>query len=349
MLLIRAAEAAEILADRETDLINIVRDAYIMHERGQSTVPHSTFLRFPDNQRDRIIGLPAYLGGDDPVGGIKWVTSFPGNLEIGLQRAAATILLNSVRTGRLQALIEGSSISAKRTAASAALAAQLLAEEQPDGVTLIGCGVINLEVLRFLRTALPTLTQVTLFDQDQDRAVAFARGCAEVASNASVRIADDLGQALAAHSLVCFATTALRPHTHLRACRPGTTVLHISLRDVSGEAILRCQNVVDDPDHVCREGTSLHLAEQMTGNRDFIGASIGAILSAPESFRRDPDRIRVFSPFGLGILDLALARFVWRAAEQRSLGHEFHDFQPGLDAGPVAVQDGANSTVMPEG
>jgi ornithine cyclodeaminase len=97
------------------------------------------------------------------------------------------------------------------------------------GVTLVGCGVINLEVLRFLRAALPAITQVTLYDRDRDRSVAFARGCTEVVSNASVRVTDDVKEAMAAHSLVCFATTALRPHTHLSACRPGTTVLHVSL------------------------------------------------------------------------------------------------------------------------
>jgi 2,3-diaminopropionate biosynthesis protein SbnB len=331
MLMISSAEVAEILSGRETDLIDIVRDAYIQHERGQSAVPHSIFLRFPDDTQNRIIGLPAYLGGDDPVCGMKWDASFPGNLAIGLQRASATILLNSVRTGRLLAVIEGSLISAKRTAASAALAARLLADQQNDGVTLVGCGVINLEVLR-------TISQVTLFDRDRDRAVEFARACEEVAPSVRVRVADDAGQAMAAHSLVCFATTALQPHTHLSACRPGATVvLHLSLRDVQPEAILGCQNVVDDADHVCREGTSLYLAEQMTGNRGFIAASIGAILSAPESFHRDPGRIRVFSPFGLGILDLAVARFVWQAAKQRNLGLELHDFQPSPDVEPDAV------------
>jgi ornithine cyclodeaminase/alanine dehydrogenase-like protein (mu-crystallin family) len=70
MLMIRSAEVAEILADREADLINVVRDAYILHECGQSSVPHSTFLRFPGNQQNRIVGLPAYLGGDDPVCGM---------------------------------------------------------------------------------------------------------------------------------------------------------------------------------------------------------------------------------------------------------------------------------------
>ena len=329
MLMIGAADVAEILAGREASLIGVVRDAYILHERGQSSVPHSTFLRFPGDQHSRIIGLPAYLGGDDPVCGMKWVASFPGNLKNGLQRATAAILLNSVRTGHLQAVIEGSLISAKRTAASAALAAQLLARPEADGVTLIGCGVINLEVLRFLRAVLPAMTQVTLFDRDPGRAVEFARKCERMAPGARVRIADDASQAMAAHSLVCFATTALQPHTHLSACRPGTTVLHVSLRDVFPEAILDCQNVVDDPGHVCREGTSLHLAEQMSGNRGFIAASIGAILSAPESFHPDPDRIRVFSPFGLGILDLAVAKFVWRAAGQGGRGLEFHDFQPG--------------------
>jgi N-[(2S)-2-amino-2-carboxyethyl]-L-glutamate dehydrogenase len=329
MLMISSAEVAEILSGRETDLIEIIRYAYIQHERGQSAVPHSIFLRFPDDTQNRIIGLPAYLGGDDPVCGMKWVASFPGNLAIGLQRASATILLNSVRTGRLLAVIEGSLISAKRTAASAALAARLLADQRNDGVTLVGCGVINTEVLRFLRAALPTISQVTLFDRDRDRAVKFARACEEVAPSVRVRVADDAGQAMAAHSLVCFATTALQPHTDLSACRLGATVvLHLSLRDVQPEAILGCQNVVDDADHVCREGTSLYLAEQMTGNRGFIATSIGAILSAPESFHRDPGRIRVFSPFGLGILDLAVARFVWQAAKQRNLGLELHDFQP---------------------
>jgi N-[(2S)-2-amino-2-carboxyethyl]-L-glutamate dehydrogenase len=339
MLMIRSAEVAEILADREADLINVVRDAYILHECGQSSVPHSTFLRFPGNQQNRIVGLPAYLGGDDPVCGMKWVASFPGNLENGLQRASATILLNSVRTGHLQAVVEGSLISAKRTAASTALAAQLLAGPETDGVALVGCGVINLEVLRFLRAARPAIAQVTLFDRDRDRAMEFARGCEKVAPGASVRIAADAAQAMAAHRLVCFATTALQPHTYLSACQPGATVLHISLRDVFPEAILDCQNVVDDPDHVCREGTSLYLAEQISGNRDFIAASIGAILSAPGTFHRDPDRIAVFSPFGLGILDLAVARFVWRAVEQGDRSLEFRDFQPGDSTHPSGGSD----------
>jgi 2,3-diaminopropionate biosynthesis protein SbnB len=337
MLTIRSAEVAEILAGREADLIDIVRDAYIQHELGQSSVPHSTFLRFPGDQQNRIIGLPAYLGGDDPVCGMKWVASFPGNRAVDLQRATATILLNSVRTGHLQAVVEGSLISAKRTAASAALAARLLADGQADGVTLVGCGVINLEVLRFLLAALPTITQVTLFDQDRYRAVEFASKCQAAGFAVSVRIADGAGQAMAAHSLVCFATTALQPHTDLSTCRPDATVLHVSLRDVFPEAILRCQNMVDDADHVCREGTSLYLAEQLTGNRGFIAASIGAALSAPEGFHLDADRIRVFSPFGLGILDLAVARFVWHAARQGGLGLELDDFHPGLDIRPEAV------------
>jgi N-[(2S)-2-amino-2-carboxyethyl]-L-glutamate dehydrogenase len=346
MLMIRSAEVAEILAGREADLIDIVRDAYIQHERGQSSVPHSTFLRFPGDCQNRIIGLPAYLGGDDPVCGMKWVASFPGNLATGLQRASATVLLNSVQTGRLEAVVEGSLISAKRTAASAALAARLLAGDrngaQPDGVTLVGCGVINLEVLRFLLAALPTVTQVTLFDQSRARAVEFARKCAAADFPVSIRIAADAGKAMAAHSLVCFATTAVQPHTDLSACRPGSTVLHVSLRDVFPEAILHSQNVVDDADHVCREGTSLYLAEQATGNRDFIAASIGAILAAPATFRRDTDRIRVFSPFGLGILDLAVARFVWHTARQKNLGVEVPDFQPGPDAEPEAVPRAAS-------
>ncbi|ROQ71485.1 ornithine cyclodeaminase/mu-crystallin family protein [Streptomyces sp. CEV 2-1] len=125
------------------------------------------------------VGLPAYRGGDSPVAGMKWIASFPGNVAAGLERASASITLNSLVTGQPSAFIEGSVISAKRTAASAALAARVHTEQDPPaGVVLIGCGVINLEILRFLAAALPGLREAVLYDTDPARAEAFARTCA---------------------------------------------------------------------------------------------------------------------------------------------------------------------------
>lgn len=325
MLIVRNAEVRRLLEGRETEIVERVRAAYVLHDEGRSALPHSTFLRFPGNQRDRIIGLPAYLGGDDAVAGMKWIASFPGNPRRGIERASAAIVLNSLETGRPEALIEGSLISACRTAASAALAAGLLVSATTEGVALIGCGVINREVLRFLATVLPALAEVTVYDVDRARAEAFAAGCAP---DLRVRVAADIAEALGAHGLVSIATTATEPHLDTAACRRGAVVLHVSLRDILPEAILAARNVVDDPDHVCRERTSLHLAEQSIGHRRFIAASIGGLLRERTPVERDPHRVTVFSPFGLGVLDVALARHVQAMAEREGLGVRVDDFLP---------------------
>ncbi|MBE1491979.1 2,3-diaminopropionate biosynthesis protein SbnB [Plantactinospora soyae] len=330
MLILRHDDVQEILADRELALIELVGEAYKLHDEGRTSVPHSTFLRFPDEPRNRIIGLPAYVGGPAPAAGMKWIASWPGNIHDGLPRANAAILVNDLDTGVPRALLEGSVISAKRTAASAALAARLLVRDPaPSGVTLIGCGVINLEVLRFLLAALPTLTEVTLFDSDPERAAAFARQCAALAGTVHVTLAADIGRAVAAHELISVATTAAEPHLDLGPARPGTLVLHVSLRDLPPATILASQNVVDDADHVCRERTSLHLTELQVGHRNFIDAPIGQILRGTGGFRRDPSRRVVFSPFGLGALDIALAEFVRAAAVERGLGVRVDNFLPG--------------------
>ncbi|MEU1513050.1 2,3-diaminopropionate biosynthesis protein SbnB [Streptomyces sp. NPDC005811] len=332
MLILTHSDVEKILDGRETENIEAVADAYRLHSAGRTVVPHSVFLRFPDQPQDRIIGLPAYRGGERPVAGMKWISSFPGNIERGRQRASAALLLNSLSTGHPEALIEGSVISARRTAASAALAARLLTRGRPrDGVALIGCGVINLEILHHLCAALPDLRTVTLYDRSSRRSARFAEQIATEFPALTVRRTDSAPAAMAAHRLVSFATTAGVPHIGLAAAQPGTVVLHISLRDLLPEALLQADNIVDDPDHVCRENTSLHLAENLTGNRDFINASIGELLT--EDGREtdtglDPERTVVFSPFGLGVLDLALAERVLEGARAKGLGVQVDDFLP---------------------
>src|SRR5439155_2151346 len=129
---------------------------------------------------NRIIALPAYLGGACRIAGVKWVSSFPDNLQLGVDRASAVVILNSSQTGRPEAVLEGSVISAKRTAASAALAAQcLLSGKKVSRVGMIGCGLINFEIARFILAVLPEVDAFILFDQDAARAQQFKKKCQE--------------------------------------------------------------------------------------------------------------------------------------------------------------------------
>ncbi|MBC6450165.1 2,3-diaminopropionate biosynthesis protein SbnB [Actinokineospora xionganensis] len=327
MLIVGNDAVRQVLDGNEHAVLDAVRSAYRGHELGRSALPHSVFLRFPDDARNRIIGLPAYLGGDDGgVAGMKWVASFPGNVAAGLQRASATIVLNSMATGQPVAFLEGSTISARRTAASAALAAATLRPSTEDtGLAVVGCGLINFEVLRFVRAVCPSLREVTVFDLDPRRAAEFALRCD---ADLEVRVVERIEDAVAAHRLVSLATTASTPHLDLGAFAPGTLVLHVSLRDITIDGVLSAVNIVDDTDHVCRAATSLHLAEQHVGNRDFVSSSIGELLLTDTEHARDPEKVTLFSPFGLGVLDLAVADLVLREARAAGLGFDLPGFLP---------------------
>jgi len=83
VLIIGAPEVEAALKGREESVLNAVRKAYESHSRGASSLPHSSFLRFPDSDKDRIICLPAYLGDEYQLAGVKWIASMPGNVARG--------------------------------------------------------------------------------------------------------------------------------------------------------------------------------------------------------------------------------------------------------------------------
>lgn len=333
MLLLSGQDVRSILIGRELSIVDVVRSAYQLHEEALTSLPHSTFIYLPHDRSKRIIALPAFLGGNSQVAGLKWIASFPSNREISLDRASAVIVLNSVKTGRPEAILEGSIISAKRTAASACLAVTLIPDRaRIEVIGIIGCGVINYEILRFLNMYLPTVRDVIIFDNNLANSEAFLSKIESEFSTYKVRVASKLRDLLGACQLISVATSADAPHiNHIEDVLPGSKILNISLRDFSPAFVRSCDNVVDDIDHVCRAETSIDVAAREAGNRDFINCTLGQILRGKLDDRvRDsfPSRSVMFSPFGLGILDLALADYVRTVALEQRIGRMFNDFFP---------------------
>jgi 2,3-diaminopropionate biosynthesis protein SbnB len=316
--------------NRESRIMEAVRLAYVAHLNKNTVLPKSTFLRMPSHESNRVIALPAYLGDGFSVAGIKWISSFPDNLRKGIERASAVIIVNSVETGRPEVIIEGSIISAKRTAASAALAANHLHAPQPTRVGLVGCGKINFEVARFLSATRKDIESFLLFDLNDKAATRLRDKLSGLPGRPEVGVAQDIREVFDACSLVSVATTATVPYINeLAASSRARTILHVSLRDFGPEVVLRCDNVVDDIDHVCQAQTSMHLTEQKVGNRDFIRCTLAEVMLGKFPARSDERATTIFSPFGLGILDLAVAKLLLDLAREESLGTTVEDFFPG--------------------
>ena len=330
LLVLDGETVHDLLDGREHEIVDAVARAYQAHARAASALPHSVFLRFPHASANRIIALPAYLGDEWHTAGIKWISSFPANVETGLDRASALLVLNSADSGHPFAVLEGSQISAQRTAASAALAARHLWSPTVDAhVAVVGCGLIAYQTLRFLHRTVRPLGAVTAYDLWPDRARGFADRCERDFLDVSVQPKPDLETAVRDASLILFATTASAPYVLDTTCfAPGAIVLHLSLRDVAPEVILACDNIVDDPDHVCRAETSVHLAERLRGSRDFIRATLADVVSGSAPPQRAPSDVVIFSPFGLGILDLAVGHLVVAAAQESGRGMRIPDFLP---------------------
>jgi N-[(2S)-2-amino-2-carboxyethyl]-L-glutamate dehydrogenase len=309
---ISGAEVREALRGREKEVVDLVEATYRLHAAGDTVNPPSYFLRFPDRPTARIIALPAAVGGPAPVDGLKWISSFPDNVATGLPRASAVLILNDHTTGYPLACLEASIISASRTAAMATSAAGWLSRgrPRPTRVGFFGAGLIARYVHTFLTANGWTFDEVGVHDLSAASAEGFRGYLERVETPARLTVYDGAEQLLRSSDLVVFATVAGRPHiTDPSWFAHNPVVLHVSLRDLAPEIVLASTNVVDDVEHCLKADTSPHLAEQLTGHRDFIAGTLGDVMAGRVTM--PTDRPVVFSPFGLGVLDVAVGKEVY--------------------------------------
>ena len=313
--IINGKTVSDIVRAHRHDCIRIVREAYLAHADGQSVNPDSYFLKFSDKPDCRIIALPAYLGNNFDVAGLKWIASFPANVQRGFPRASAVLVLNSYETGYPLAILESSIISAARTAASAVLAAHWLSGQssRAHSLGIVGTGFIARYVYDFLVDTGWAIEEVRLYDRSPVESEKFRDSVCRLEQHRTVTVVPDVEQLVRACDLIVFTTVTPAPHVFDAALfEHNPVVLHISLRDLAPEILLKSQNVVDDVEHVMKANTSPHLAEQKTGNRSFVTGTLADVMTGRRAVNRS--RPIIFSPFGMGILDLAVGKWVYDQA-----------------------------------
>jgi N-[(2S)-2-amino-2-carboxyethyl]-L-glutamate dehydrogenase len=197
---------------------------------------------------------------------------YPDNVAKGFPRASAVLILNNHENGYPFACLEASIISASRTAASAALAAHHLNKGRSARcLGIVGTGLIARYVYRFLTGTGWDMDKISLYDVRSQEAEKFKSAVCDSNLHKEIGMASNLDSLLTESDVILFATTALQPYVSdpkLFAHNP--LVLHISLRDIAPPLLLNANNIVDDLDHVMHADTSAHLAEKMTGNRNFV-------------------------------------------------------------------------------
>ncbi|KUI97643.1 2,3-diaminopropionate biosynthesis protein SbnB [Vibrio sp. MEBiC08052] len=319
-----------ILSDCKKDILDVIENTYISHEVGLAENPDSYFLRFKDKPESRIIALPSYINDCEKslnVAGIKWISSFPQNIEINLQRASAAILLNDRETGYPFCLLEGAQISATRTAASAVLAANHLNNKgkSSERVAIIGGGVIARNIIEFFYADNWNIGSFEIYDSSENNGRLFSEHMSSTIGQ-NIEISSSLEDSLSA-DIVIFTTTASSPYLDPTfRFNSNQLVLNISLRDIPPEIIIDSNNVFDDVEHCMKANTSPHLAEQMTGNRNFANGTLAAFIMG--KFKLDSSKPTIFSPFGLGVLDLALSMYLYNQRLDLPGRYTLKDFFP---------------------
>jgi N-[(2S)-2-amino-2-carboxyethyl]-L-glutamate dehydrogenase len=324
---ISGAQVQRVLQGQEKEIVELVEATYRLHGAGDSVNPPSYFLRFPDRPSSRIIALPASVGGDVCVDGLKWISSFPGNVAAGIPRASAVLILNDHETGYPFACLESSIISATRTAASAALAADWLSRgrKRPRRVGFFGVGLIARYIHTFLAGTGWSFDEVGVYDLSADSAAGFRGYLEQFGTAGRVTVHDSAEELIGSSDLVVFATVAAEPHvSNLSWFAHNPLVLHVSLRDLAPEILLASTNIVDDIEHCLKANTSPHLAEQLTGNRDFLLGTLDDVMAGRVTV--PADRPVVFSPFGLGVLDLAVGKSIYDKVVSSGDLHVVDDF-----------------------
>jgi 2,3-diaminopropionate biosynthesis protein SbnB len=304
-------------------VIDAVEESFRLHHRGQTNLPHKVVLDMGERERGRGNAMPAYVGGDYDVFGIKWIAGFPKNpLLHDLPRATGFFILNDAWKGLPLAIMDCTLLSAMRTGAVTGVGAKYLARPDSESVAMIGAGVQARTQLEALKVTLPGLMEVRVYDIRREAAEEYAAEmseklllevCAVNSAEEAVRDAD----------VVVTATVADEPIVKDAWIKAGSFFAAVGSYQEEEFAVVQNSDrvVVDGLEHVLHRYTpviALMVAQGKIHEEEIL--ELGAIVCGDAVGRRTPQERIFFSPIGMGTEDVCVCSRVYQSALEKGIG-----------------------------
>jgi len=305
-------------------VIDIVESVFALHDSGEVNLPSKVILDLGERERGRINAMPAYLGGDFEICGMKWIAGFPKNpAKYGIPRAHALTILNDAETGVPLAIMDGTYISAMRTGAVTGVGARYLANPGSEVAGVIGCGVQARTQIMAIQAAMPTIKTVKGYDIRPEAAEGFCAWAAETLKLDAQPVKSPR-EAVEGSDVIVTVTVADEPIVKDAWLKKGSLFVHAGSYQEEEEAVVFNTDkvVVDIWEEVLHRGTpllaKLFKAGKITEAK--IHANIGAVVNGKKKGRESREERIFFSPLGVGSLDIGVASFVYREAKKKGLG-----------------------------
>lgn len=267
--------------------------------------------------------MPSYWSAAGVIG-LKAVTFFPGNEGTELDTHQGAVLLYDGKNGRMMAIVDGTSITALRTAAVSGAATKALAREDSTSLAILGSGVQAATHLQAMLKSRP-IEHVKVFSKTQAQAERFATAATKRHS-IPVEAAPSAKDAVTGADIICTTTSAsepvllgdwLTPGVHINAI--GTSVAFA--RELDGLAVQRSRLYVDRRESALNEAGEFILAKKEgLVDDDHIVGEVGEVLAGKIQGRTSDEEITLFKSVGLAIEDLAAAKHVYDKAVANGMG-----------------------------
>lgn len=270
-------------------------------------------VSLPDGNPGKLLLMPAWRPGGNM--GVKIATVFPDNATRGLPAVFASYILMSAETGVPAAVLDGTEITLRRTAAASALASTYLSRIDSSSLLMVGTGNLAPHLIAAHATARP-ITDVCIWGRRREAAEELAATL--VTSSLSVTVSDDLEQAVGEADVISCATLASEPLIQGRWLQPGQ---HLDLvgaykpdmREADSQAVVRADVYVDTRAGAMSEAGDIMLAINDGSIQEAdIRGELGELVKGSVDGRTSDDAITLFKSVGTAIEDLAAAELVIR-------------------------------------